>query len=307
MGRPEGDEEILPLPSRPYREPRVSPDGRRFATSVVHESGMDLWVYDVSSGAGLQLTENDETNWIPMWAPDGSLIYFSSTEGAPRPESFTGNQWYGNVYTVPADGSRPPERMMTTEENQAIQGITPDGRTLIYTDVIDNNTRWEIMAVEADGSGEPVAIVSGPSRRGTGSISPNGRWMAYRSDESGTFQLYVQPYPGPGARVPVSIEGGVAPLWSPDGRELFYRRGDNMIMAAEIAGEETPEVVDRTPLFSAIPYRRTNGNRMYHVAPDGRFLMMRRPGSEDSANEVFTPRITVVLNWFEELRARVPN
>ena len=106
---------------------------------------------------------------------------------------------------------------------------------------------------------------------------------------------------------PVSIEGGVAPLWSPDGRELFYRRDDNMIMAAEIAGEETPEVVDRTPLFSADPYRTVGGNRMYHVAPDGRFLMMRRPGNEDSRNEVFTPRITVVLNWFEELRARVPN
>jgi hypothetical protein len=80
-----------------------------------------------------------------------------------------------------------------------------------------------------------------------------------------------------------------------------------MIMAAEIAGGETPEVVDRTPLFSATPYRRNTGNRMYHVAPDGRFLMMRRPGNEGSENEVFTPRITVVPNWFEELRARVPN
>ena len=69
-----------------------------------------------------------------------------------------------------------------------------------------------------------------------------------------------------------------------------------MIMAAEIAGGETPEVVDRTPLFSATPYRRNTGNRMYHVAPDGRFLMMRRPGNEGSENEVFTPRITVVLN-----------
>jgi hypothetical protein len=192
----EGEEEALPMPPRQYREPRVSPDGRRFATSVVHESGMDLWVYDVSSGAGLQLTENDEVNWVPIWAPDGNLIYFSSTEGAPQPDSYTGTQWYGNVYTVPADGSGPPVRMMTTEENQAIQGITPDGRTLIYTDVIDNATRWEIMAVPADGSGEPVAIVSGPSRRGTGSISPNGRWMAYRSDESGTFQLYAQALPG---------------------------------------------------------------------------------------------------------------
>jgi len=301
----EGKETLLPLPPREYREPRVSPDGRRLATSVVDDEGMDLWVYDVRSGAGLQLTENDAVSWVPIWSPDGSRIYFSSTLDAPQPESFTGTQWYGNVYSVPSDGSGPPVRMMTTEENQAIQDISPDGRTLIYTDVVDNATRWEIMTVPADGSGEPSPLVTGPSRRGTGSIAPNGRWIAYRSDESGRFEIYVQPYPGPGARVPVSIEGGSAPLWSADSRELFYRRGDNMIMAAEITGGVVPEVVGQTPLFSAQPYRRANGNRMYHLGPDGRFLMMRPPMTDDSG-EPQPPRITVVLNWFEELRSRVP-
>jgi len=301
----EGDEEQLPLPPRAYREPRVSPDGRRLATSVEDDAGMDLWVYDVRSGAGLQLTENDAINWVPIWSPDGTRIYFSSTLDAPQPASFTGTEWYGNVYSVPSDGSGPPVRMMTTEENQAIQDISPDGRTLIYTDVVDNATRWEIMTVPADGSGEPAPLVTGPSRRGTGSIAPNGRWIAYRSDESGRFEIYVQPYPGSGARVPVSIEGGVAPLWSSDSRELYYRRGDNMIMAAEITGDVVPEVVGRTPLFSALPYRRVNGNRMYHIAPDGRFLMMRPPAT-DGSGEPEPPHITVVLNWFEELRGRVP-
>lgn len=293
------------MPAREYREPRLSPDGRSLATSVVRGPGvMDLWVYDVVSGAGLQLTENDTINWVPMWSPDGSTIYFSSTYEAPQPASFKGSQWYGNVYSVPADGSGPPVRMMTTEQNQAIQGITPDGRTLIYTDVIDNATRWEIMAVPVDGSSDPVPVISGPSRRGTGSIAPNGRWIAYRSDESGRWEIYVQPYPGPGARVPVSLEGGTAPLWSADASELYYRRDDNMIMAAKITGGAVPEVVSRTPLFSAQPYLRSTGNRFYHVAPDGRFLMLRAEGSDVGPER---REITVVLNWFEELEARVPN
>ncbi len=160
----------------------------------------------------------------------------------------------------------------------------------------------------SDGSGEAVALVSGPSRRGSGIISPDGKWLAYRSDESGDWEIYVQPFPGPGAKVPVSIGGGVQPVWSHDGRELFYRGADATMMAATITGDATPVVSERTPLFSARPYRRTQGPRLYHVAPDGRFLMMRSPGAAGSGDGAASaPQITVVLNWFEELRQRVPN
>jgi serine/threonine protein kinase len=304
----EGREDALPVPTRPYTYPRVSPDGRTVAVSVLRRVetddaqviARDLWVYDVLSGAGQRLTYDDELNQVPIWTPDGSRILFSSTRDAPRPASYSGG-WLGNVYSVPADGSGPAQRMTTSEDNQVLTGIAPDRRAL-YTKAIDGATHWEIMMLPTDGSGEPRPLVTGPFRRGSGDISPDGRWLAYRSDETGEFEIYVQPFPGPGARVPVSIGGGDEPVWSADSRELFYLGADDMMMAATISGTSAPQVTERRALFSAGVYRRAGGNpRQYHVAPDGRFLMMRVPGLGEDASE-----LTVVLNWFEELRERVP-
>ena len=104
----------------------------------------------------------------------------------------------------------------------------------------------------------------------------------------------------------MSIGGGLQAVWSHDSRELFYRNTDGMMMAATIADGATPQVSDRTPLFSTVTYRTgTNTPRYYHIAPDGRFLMLRRPRFEGDGDGA-SPEITVVLNWFEELKARVP-
>jgi Tol biopolymer transport system component len=295
------------MPPRIYNFPALSPDGRQIATSIQRGAGQDLWVFDVDTGAGLRLTHDDETNWIPTWAPDGQRIFFSSTRDAPRPASFTGNEWYGNIYSVAADGSSEPERVTTTEENQGVTGISPDGGTLVHSHVFTNADHWEIMALPADGNEAATPLVSGPYRRGSGTISPDGRWLAYRSDESGTFEVFVEPYPGPGAKVPASIGGGTHPGWSADSRELFYRGADGTMMSATIGGEGTPEVIDRTPLFSHRPYRSGGGFRLHDEAPDGRFLMMRQPGSGAGDSDTEALRITVVDNWFEELRERVPN
>ena len=117
----------------------------------------------------------------------------------------------------------------------------------------------------------------------------------------------MEPFPGPGAKIPVSIGGGTQPVWSRDSGELFYRSPDGMMMAATIAGEATPQVSERRALFLATPFRSGGNNfRQYHVAPDERFLMQRRPGAAGD-EAAASPEITVVLNWFEELKAWVPN
>jgi len=306
----EGREDALPMRPRPYTIPRLSPDGRSVAVGVsrlverddAEVVARDLWVYDVRSGAGQRLTYDDELNSAPIWTPDGSHILFSSTLDAPRPASFPTGGWWGNVYSVPADGSGPALRVATSEDNQVLTGISPDRRAL-YTKAITPATHWEIMMLPVDGPGEATPLVTGPFRRGSGDISPDGRWLAYRSDETGEFEIYVQPFPGPGARVPVSIGGGDEPVWSADSRELFYVGPEDMMMAATVSGTTVPQVTERRALFSAAGYRRAGGNpRQYHVAPDGRFLMMRLPELGEDASEGFT----VVLNWFEELRERVP-
>ena len=265
----EGREEPLPMPARPYWAPRVSPDGRQIVTSLESGSGYDLWVYDVVSGAGIRLTEDSDINWIPMYAPDGQRIFFSSTTDAPRPESFTGAEWYGNVYSVPGDGSSEAQRLTNTEENQALSGISPDGQALIYSKVIENATRWEIMTMPSDGSGEAVALVSGPTRRGSGIISRDGKWLAYRSDESGDWEIYVQPFPGPGAKVPVSIGGGIQPVWSQDGRELFYRGAGGTMMAATITGDVAARSICRS---FRNPHQKAKSSRWTGLMLGARFL-----------------------------------
>lgn len=108
----------------------------------MRDAARDIWVYDAATGAGLRLTRDDEVNRAPMWTPDGGRILFSSTKDAPRPESFTGTTWMGNIYAVSAEGSGGTERLTTTDENQGLTGISPDSRTMVYTRVIDNASHW---------------------------------------------------------------------------------------------------------------------------------------------------------------------
>jgi Tol biopolymer transport system component len=241
-----------------------------------------------------------------VWTPDGQSILFSSTKDAPRPASFTGALWYGNIYEVSADGSGEAERVTTTDENQGLTGVSPDGQTLVYSRVFTNNDHWEVMSMAAEGSTDGTTMVAGPFRQGGGTISPDGRWLAYKSDETGQFEIYIEPFPGLGAKIPVSIGGGTQPAWSHDSSELFYRDNDGMMVAAAISDDVIRPVGDRTPLFPAGDYRLGGGFRQYHVAPDGRFLMQKRAG-QGSADGGEVPHINVVLNWFDELRERVPN
>jgi Tol biopolymer transport system component len=196
-------------------------------------------------------------------------------------------------------------RLTTTELNQGLTGISPDGQTLVYTNVIVNASHWEVMGAPADGSSDGTALVSGPFRQGSGTISPDGRWLAYRSDESGDFEIYVQPFPGPGSKYAVSIGGGTAPTWSRDGSELFYRDSQGMMVAVTVSPGAGSPVGTRTPLFPASAYVNGGASFAEHdVAPDGRFLMMKMAGT--STADGAAPQIRIVLNWFEELNSRMP-
>ena len=135
------------------------------------------------------------------------------------------------------------------------------------------------------------------------SISPDGNWIAYTSDETGQREVYVQRFPGLGAKEPISTDGGQQPLWSPDGSELFYR-GPRGMMAVPVDTEPTftagaPEVLFEQQYFSF------RASRTYDVAPDGRFLMIKEGATTDDASAP-TAQIIIVENWFEELKRLVP-
>lgn len=127
-------------------------------------------------------------------------------------------------------------------------------------------------------------------------FSPNGRWLAYVSDESGEFEVYMRPFPGPGPRFPISSGGGEEPAWSRSGRELFYRSGGRMM---SVSISETPEFSASRPqvLFEGLYHYADLPTRTYDVGPDGRFVMVTEPEPDEA-----TRRLHVILNWSEELK-----
>ena len=289
-----GHEEPLPLPARVYASPRLSPDGTRIAVVVADETN-DLWVYDATSAAGQRLSPpGGGTATTPVWTPDGTRVVFSRLDDSGT----------RNIYVVPADGSGMPERLTNSEDNDYPTSATPDGGTVMFTRVVGGlaTPHREIWEVSLDGARTATPLLQGEFARGNAEYSPDGDWVVYRSDQSGGMEVYAQPYPGPGPVVPLSVGGGDAVTWSPDGTQLFYRL-ENRMMAVDVQTSGSLRTGPPVQLFEG-PYFATPGAvRQYHVASDGRFLMLK--GLQ--ANEDDTPtQVVLVQNWFEELRARVP-
>jgi len=293
----QGREEALSLPMRQYSNPRLSPDGTRLAVVVLGDQGFDLWVYDVRSGAGLRLTHEGSTssNMVPIWTPEGGRIVFREVVGS-------GN---GDLFWIAADGSGTPGPLVTgNPSDEYSTSVSADGRALIFTRRLDVTHR-EVWEVPLDGDGTPTLLLSGQFAYGNASLSPDGRWLAYGSDESGERELYLQPYPGPGPKTPVSIGGGRELLWSPDGSEIFYRAGSNM-MVVDVQSVPTLSVSEPRVLFQSNHLASIGGRaREYHVAPDGRFLMIRS-GAAQGVESADYDHLIVVENWLDELQRLVP-
>jgi hypothetical protein len=199
-----------------------------------------------------------------------------------------------------ADGSGAEEPLTTGEGNDAPGSWSPKGDVLLY---VSGGIGMDILALKLPEL-ETRPFADTPFFEGIPQFSPDGRWVAYPSDESesGRQEIYVRPYPGPGAKWPISTEGGTEPVWNPNGRELFYRSG-NTLMAVDVATKPVFAAGRPKPLFTGdyVPASTTYPN--YDVSQDGRRFLMVQP----SAGEQATPtQIIVVLNWHEELKRLVP-
>ena len=291
---PDGREEPLPLPARRYLDPRVSPGGRRIAVRRAEQ--WDLWVYDAVSGAELRLTQDYRVQGL-VWTPDGSRIIFgSSHEGGVH-----------NIYSVLADGSAQPELVLASDTWDLPTSIAPNGRMVAFTRLPSGpgTSHREIWEVAISGEEPPKPLLQGDVFRGNAEYSPDGNWLLYESNQSGAWEVYVQPYPGPGPVLRASIGGGNDAMWSVDGSRLFYRLGDRM-MAAPFDSSDPVPIGSPTVVFAGAYVGNPGGIRQHHVAPDGRFLMIKRfVESDDDAES--PPQINVVLNWFEELKRLVPS
>jgi Serine/threonine protein kinase len=263
---------------RSYADPRLSPDGRRLA---VGDFDGTIWIYDLTRDAWEQLTSSG-VNFRPVWSPDSKRIVFSSNRNGLI-----------NLFVVPTDRSASPEQLTRTNTWPLALSWSPDGRTLLVEDQPGGSS--DLSELRLDGERTLRPILATPFLEGAARLSSDGRWMAYHSNESGRFEVYVAQYPGPGGRAQVSTSGGSNPVWSPDGRELFFQSG-NKLMAAAI--ETTPELRAGAPkAFFEGPFESC-----FDIAPDGQRFVLVRPAYPDLP----PPPLAVVLGWLNDLERRVP-
>jgi hypothetical protein len=269
--------------------PRLSPDGQRLA--VVADG--DIWVHDLGGRPPIRLTYGGRESpaFSPLWTPDGRHLVYELGTASAVPA----------LYSLPADGSERTAARVSPEGHYHPHGWFPGGRELLAVGVTTTATP-DIVAITTS---EPFAtrpIVQTPGTEGMGgaAVSPDGRWLAYATDSTGTAEIWVRPFPGPGAAVRVSPEGGREPVWSRDGRELFYRTSSRLMAVSVQAGTEF-QFSKPTMLFDGQLEFTPPGIQppSYDVAPDGRFLLLKPPAA------VLSQPITVVVNWAEELGRRM--
>ena len=282
-GTRDGKTESVILRGR-LSQPQLSPEGGRIAVDIQDEVGTrDVWIYDSSRETRMRLTFDGQIR-APIWTPDGASVVYTSASS-------------NTLYRKRADGSGEPELLMdlTGVGFPLASGFSPDGKVLGFTSLLGGP---DLGFLEIDSEKEPNVFVDPETEEAHPAFSPNGRWIAYESNETGIPQVYVRDFPGPGGKWQVSLEGGEEPLWSKDGRELFFRDGPRM-MTVTIDGDPFPFGQPRY-LFEAYEPPPNMAGRHYDVAPDGRFLMLRGTGDENPTE------IHVVLNWFDELERLVP-
>jgi len=278
-----GRARVLPAGPQAYIAPRVSPDGRQIAVEVdeLDLVNSDVWVYDMAQHTRTRLTF-DQSAHRPIWTPDGRRIVYSR-----------GQFGQGDLSWIPADGSGPAELLLVAPEDQWAGDVTPDGRTLLFRSGGGGPVR-SIHTLSLQGPRTAQPFLANQFDNHSPSLSPDGHWVASVSNESGRLEVYVRPFPGSGGRWQVSLDGGSEPVWAANGRELFYRNGTKMMVAA-IALHPTFTVGARRELFEG-NYVNDPVYRSYDVTRDGQaFVMVRSP--KPSADFI------VVLNWFDQLRA----
>jgi Tol biopolymer transport system component len=277
--------EVRPIAARGnYSELSISPDGRSLATRVFAVND-DIWTYDIASGAPLRLTFEPLDEIFPRWTADGKRIAFGTRTGT--------------IFWQSSDGAGQRETLTHGEYPRYPVSFSRDGKSLAFVEIHPSRRR-DIWLMRLDGDRQPQPLLTTDADESDAKISPDGQWLAYLSNETGRDELFLRPMGSHGGRKQLSSEGGTAPTWAPNGRELFFVEGDQLA-AVTLDGQGNPvgreRVLFRAPTFEDLQF--DSENPIYDVMPDGQHFVL-----------LLSPRLSlpkhydVVLNWFEELKGR---
>jgi Tol biopolymer transport system component/tRNA A-37 threonylcarbamoyl transferase component Bud32 len=289
-----------PLLAKPgsYTRPRLSPDGKRLALDIADASSRDVWIYDWQRDNTTRLTFNaGGVSPNPIWSPDGRFIVF---EGR------------GGLFWTRSDGGGKPLPLIESKNRQVAWSFSRDGKRLAWLEST-STAGWELwtVSVEQDDAGlhpgKPELFLRNSSDNRYPAFSADGHWVAYTSNEAGTYQVYVRAFPDKGGKWQISSAGGSYPLWSPNGRELFFRTGDNQIMYVSYTARGDSFVPEKPRPWSE--KRLVNfgllGTASYDVAPDGNRIAALMP-VETSESQQAQNHVIFLMNFFDELRRKVP-
>jgi serine/threonine-protein kinase len=266
----------------------ASHDGRRVALDA-HDQEVDIWMWDFARRTLTRVTFGRAEEHTSVWAPDGRrLIFVSARDKTLAP------------FSQASDGTGQAERIVGDTRTFGQPALSPDGRRLVLRGV-SADTGQDLLLITMDGDRRVEPLLTTPFTERLPDISPDGRWIAYESNESGALEVYVRPFPNiDDGRWQISSGGGRQARWSRDGRELFFLSADTALMSAAIAARPDFSVAPAVELFDARGYDFAADEVSYDVAPDGRFLLLK------NASIAMGARITLMSNWFEELKRLVP-
>jgi serine/threonine protein kinase/Tol biopolymer transport system component len=308
-----GREELIKAPPYRYQFPKISGDGKRVAFTVNTGGNTDIWIWDLVRESLTRLTFDKGQDLTPIWSRDGQRIAFCSLR---QTSMLKGG--LGGVFWRASDGTGDDEFLgAITNRILFPYSWSGDGKNLVFVETDASTKIFDIGVLSMEGDHPSRLLLKEDYIETQPQISPDGRWMAYCSTETGKNEVYVRPFPEVNkGKWQVSTDGGDSPLWSPDGRELFCMigNGDGVMSVALEAGQSfkagKPSLLFRGKYVGPLP-----GNGLpWDISPDGkRFLMMKEiPAAEDKtkagapAAPAPQPKITIVVNWFEELKQRVP-
>ena len=289
----DGNGERVPAPPRGYDHPRVSPDGTRVAVDITDGDNTDVWIWDLERETLTQFTFDEGVDNYPLWTLDSERVVFQSRRDG------------GGLFWKAADGTGQVEQLKDGAARPG--GWTADGR-LVFDQAGEGNRDIGMLTMEGERTVEMLLDIEANEVNPT--LSPDGRWLAYASTETGQTLIYVKPFPNISDDPwRVSPEFGINPLWSPDGRELFYRTNSEVGLRV-VQTETEPTFSSRTPelLFRLGAYEVAGGfSRHFDIAPDGdRFIMMASGTADQTSDDEPFNGLIFVENWFQELTERVP-
>ena len=293
-----GNVTFLRVTPTAWGNPHFSPDGRRLAIDI-RTGQTDVFVYEWARDTLTRVTFDAAEDMKPIWTPDGRRLAFRSS----RDGNF-------NLYWQRADGSGDVQRLTESQNLQTPTSWHPSGKVLAFYET-RQTTGQDLMVLPLEGDetsgwkpGKPTVFLSTPFNEIEPIFSPDGRWIAYQSQESGRFEVYVRPFPGPGGRWQVSTDGGINPVWSRTRPEIFYANSDNRLMVTSYRAEGDVFATDKPQVWVDRRFILRPGFISFALHPDGqRFALAAAPENDSALRQ---DKLMFIFNFFDELRRLAP-